>query len=68
MIMFLTVVVVFGFIGLWSVVFGSVANEVKKGSKNQTQEQKIENNENVIKYGAILVVCIWVIYYCLTNW
>lgn len=68
MIMFLTVVVVFGFIGLWSIVFGSVANEVKKGSKNQTQEQKIENNENVIKYGAILIVCIRVIYYCLTNW
>ena len=68
MMMFLTVVVVFGFIGLWSIVFGSVANEVKKGSKNQTQEQKIENNENVIKWGAILALCIWVIYYGLTNW
>ncbi len=63
MFILLSGILVFGCIGVWAVVIGAFLKECKNVSKEQTQEQKIQETDDAIKWGAILIVCILVIYY-----
>lgn len=66
MIMFLTVIVVFGFIGLWSIVIGSTINATKNAPKPQTEEEKqkaIEDTDGLIRLCLLLGAIIGFIYF-----
>ena len=63
MFILLSGIFIFGFIGIWIAVIGGLIKESKNVSKEQTQEQKIQETDDAIKWGAILIVCILVIYY-----
>lgn len=63
MFILLSGILIFGFIGIWIAVIGGLIKESKNVSKEQTQEQKIQETDDAIKWGAILIVCILVIYY-----
>lgn len=63
MFILLSGIFIFGFIGIWVAVIGGLIKESKNASKEQTQEQKIQETDDAIKWGAILIVCILVIYY-----
>ena len=63
MFILLSGILIFGFIGIWVAVIGGLIKESKNVSKEQTQEQKIQETDDAIKWGAILIVCILVIYY-----
>lgn len=63
MFILLSGIFIFGFIGIWVAVIGGLIKESKNVSKEQTQEQKIQETDDAIKWGAILIVCILVIYY-----
>ena len=63
MFILLSGIFIFGFIGIWVAVIGGLIKESKNVSKEQTQEQKIQETDDVIKWGAILIVCILVIYH-----
>lgn len=63
MFILLSGIFIFGFIGIWVAIIGGLIKEGKNVPKEQTQEQKIQETDDAIKWGAILIVCILVIYH-----
>ena len=68
MFILLSGILVFGFIGVWTVVIGGVIKECKKAPKPQTPEEKqkdIEQTDELIKLYLLLGAILGFIYFML---